>query len=59
LLLVMTAGLTARVYRTHGNAAFGFVLLVGLVSAFYAPIWAQLPVTTHALNERLFLPMWR
>lgn len=59
LLLVLLAGVAAHVYRTRRLPVLGFVLSVGLVSAFYAPVWAQLPLTTRAFEQRLFLPMWR
>ena len=39
--------------------ALGYVLAVGVLSAYYAPVWAQLPVTTAAFEQRVFLPMWR
>ncbi len=59
LSLVMIAGVVARVYAGRRVPALGYVLAVGVLSAYYAPVWAQLPLTTAAFDQRVFLPMWR
>lgn len=59
LSLVMIAGVVARVYAGRRGLALGYVLAVGVLSAYYAPVWAQLPLTTAAFEQRVFLPMWR
>jgi len=59
LLLVATAGLVSRLYRRSRLPALVFVLAVGVVSCYYAPVWGQLELSTGAFRARLFLPFWR
>lgn len=58
-LLIFLGGAAARLYRRHPSAGVAAVSAVMVVSAFYAPIWGQLPLTIPAYEARLFLPMWR
>ena len=58
-LLILVGGTVSRVYRRHRWIALSYVASVVLVSAYYAPVWAQLPLTRAAFEQRLFLPMWR
>lgn len=56
--LVLLAGWVAHAYA---QARFRWLVLVGLVvvvnvSAFYLPLWAQLPISQSALEQR---PLWR
>jgi len=57
-LLVLLAGDVSVVYRRHRLAALVFVLVVGLVSVYYAPVWGQLPITDAGFRSRVFLKMW-
>lgn len=57
--LVLLAGLLARAYRSRPVPAFAVLLVLALISVFYAPIWAELTIAPDAINQRLFLPRWR
>lgn len=57
-LLVLLGGDVSVVYRKHRLRALTFVLAVGLVSVFYAPVWGQLPLSVAGFRARLFLKMW-
>jgi dolichyl-phosphate-mannose-protein mannosyltransferase len=57
--LVLVAGCVTWVYERRAWLALLAVLVVGEVSVFYAPVWAQLPITEAALQQRLFLSRWR
>jgi len=36
-----------------------FVVLVLLLTSFYAPVWSFVPLSPEAMRHRLFLPSWR
>jgi hypothetical protein len=36
-----------------------FVLLVLAVSMYFAPVWAEIPISVSAVHRRLIFPMWR
>lgn len=57
--LVLLAGFLFRAYRRRPVPAFAAFLVIALVSIFYAPLWAELPIAPEAINWRLFLPSWR
>jgi dolichyl-phosphate-mannose--protein O-mannosyl transferase len=57
--LVLLAGFVSWVYERRAWLGLLAVLVVGEVSVFYAPVWAQLPITQTALEQRLFLRRWR
>jgi dolichyl-phosphate-mannose--protein O-mannosyl transferase len=57
--LVLLAGAAAHVGQRFPRALLLAALLVGEVSVFYAPVWAQLPLSADSLVLRLFLPTWR
>jgi dolichyl-phosphate-mannose-protein mannosyltransferase len=40
-------------------AVLTFMVLVLLVTSFYAPVWSFVPLSPQALRHRLFLPSWR
>jgi dolichyl-phosphate-mannose--protein O-mannosyl transferase len=58
-LLLLVAGDLSVVYRRHRIGAVAFVAAVGLVSVYYAPVWAQLPINPSGFKARLFLKTWR
>lgn len=57
--LLLLGGAAARAFRRLPGATLVAVSLVVAGSAFYAPIWAALPVTDAALAHRIWLPAWR
>jgi dolichyl-phosphate-mannose-protein mannosyltransferase len=57
--LVLLAGWLAVLYRRHRLPVLAALVVAGEVSVFYAPVWAQLPLTQGAWQLRLFLPGWR
>ena len=58
VLLTLLGGLAARVDRRHPRAMLWFVLLVLLVFVYFAPVWAELPVSVSAARRRLVFPLW-
>lgn len=57
--LVLLAGSAAWLYRRRRLLVFVGVLLAAEVTIFYAPVWAQLPVTRLGMQQRLFFQTWR
>jgi dolichyl-phosphate-mannose--protein O-mannosyl transferase len=57
--LVLLAAVAARARQRCPTAILCAVLVIAEVSVFYAPVWAQLPLSADALAWRLFLPVWR
>lgn len=58
-LVVLLGGFLGWYERTQPQRVFGFVVVVLLVAAVYAPLWAYVPVSQEAFNLRLFLGSWR
>jgi dolichyl-phosphate-mannose-protein mannosyltransferase len=56
VLLSGFLGFARERYRVH---VLGFLVLVLLVGAFYAPVWSLMPMSHDAVRARLFLPGWR
>lgn len=56
--LILLAGWVAAAYRRAGSrrVVLATVVLVASVSAWYAPLWGQLPLSNEALKAR---PLWR
>jgi dolichyl-phosphate-mannose--protein O-mannosyl transferase len=59
LALVLLAGVLSYIAERRRVLALVFTLLVLDVAAFYAPVWARIPLTQEALESRLFLRNWR
>ena len=57
--LVWLGGLVAQGHRRWPRACLVFVSVVVAVSIFYAPVWAQLPISPRGYDLRLFLHRWR
>lgn len=56
--LVLLAGVADRLYARHRFEVLLAVLVVALVTVFYAPLWAELPLSQEALNVRLLFKSW-
>jgi dolichyl-phosphate-mannose-protein mannosyltransferase len=58
-LVVLLAGFLAWYQAKHPMRVLSFIAIVLLVAAFYAPLWAYVPMSREALNLRLFIGSWR
>ena len=58
-LVVTLAGFLGWYETKRPARVFGFFVITLLVAAFYAPLWAYLPISHDALNLRLFIASWR
>ncbi len=58
-LVVTLAGFLAWYEARRPLRVFGFTVVALLVAAFYAPLWAYVPMSHDALNLRLFIASWR
>jgi dolichyl-phosphate-mannose-protein mannosyltransferase len=57
--LVILAGLAARLERRFPRAVAGFIVLVFALALFFAPVWAEFPLSEASANHRLVFPTWR
>lgn len=56
--LILLGGVAARLDRRHGKAVLWFVALVLVVFVYFAPVWAELPLSISAARRRLVFPLW-
>jgi dolichyl-phosphate-mannose--protein O-mannosyl transferase len=59
LAIPLMAGIFARLDRRWPQWVLLFVVVVLAISIFYAPVWAELPVSVEGARRRLILPLWR
>lgn len=57
--LVLLGGVAARLDRRFPKTILVFVALVVAISAYLAPVWAELPVSVRSIPYRLVFPLWR
>jgi dolichyl-phosphate-mannose-protein mannosyltransferase len=57
--LALLAGFADRLYARHRVWILIAIVVVAEVAIFYAPLSAELPIATDALNARLFFKFWR
>ena len=57
--LILLAGLTARLDRRYPKQVLSFVLLVLAVFIYFAPVWAEIPISLAAAHRRLIFPLWQ
>lgn len=57
--LALLAGAVSQLDRRSPKLALGFVVVVFVVAAYFAPVWAELPISVEAAHQRLVFPLWR
>jgi dolichyl-phosphate-mannose--protein O-mannosyl transferase len=55
----LVAGIVSRLDRRFPKSVLAFVAVLLAVFIFYAPVWAELPISVSASHYRLISPMWR
>jgi dolichyl-phosphate-mannose-protein mannosyltransferase len=58
-LIVLLSGFLGFMRAERRSYVLAFLVLVLLVTAFYAPVWSLMPMSHSAVYARLFLPWWR
>jgi dolichyl-phosphate-mannose--protein O-mannosyl transferase len=58
-LIVLLAGFVGFAWQRDRSRVLGYLVLVLLVAAFYAPVWSFMPISQDAFRARLFLAWWR
>jgi dolichyl-phosphate-mannose--protein O-mannosyl transferase len=59
IAIVLLAGVVARLDRRFPKGVLSFVLVVLAVFVYFAPVWAELPISVSAAHRRLIFPLWR
>jgi dolichyl-phosphate-mannose--protein O-mannosyl transferase len=57
--IMLVGGLVSLVDRRHPKVVLVFVSAVLTVSVYFAPVWAELPVSQATANRCLPFPLWR
>jgi dolichyl-phosphate-mannose--protein O-mannosyl transferase len=57
--LILFAGVMGRLDRRFSKEVLIFVLLVLAVSIYFAPVWAEIPISLAAAHRRLIFPLWQ
>jgi dolichyl-phosphate-mannose--protein O-mannosyl transferase len=58
-LILLLSGFLGFVRQSRRLHVLVFLVLVLLVTAFYAPVWSLMPMSQDAVRARLFFPGWR
>jgi dolichyl-phosphate-mannose-protein mannosyltransferase len=59
LALTLVGGFASCFDRRFPRAVLIFVLLVLAISVYFAPVWAEIPISVSAAYRRLIFPLWR
>ncbi|MBN1606033.1 MAG: glycosyltransferase family 39 protein [Polyangiaceae bacterium] len=59
LAIPLMAGVFARLDRRFPKTVLVFVVLVLALFVYFAPVWAEIPISTGAAHRRLIFPLWR
>lgn len=57
--VVLVAVLIDRLYGRFRMMGLGLLMALAVVTAYYAPIWGQLPINPSGVESRLFVSTWR
>jgi dolichyl-phosphate-mannose-protein mannosyltransferase len=57
--VTLLGGIVSRLDRRYPKSVFVFVAAVLAVFIYFAPVWAELPISVEAVNHRLIFPAWR
>ncbi len=55
----LVAGVVARLDRLYPKGVLVFVGIMLAISIYFAPVWAELPISVEAAHRRLIFPLWR
>lgn len=56
--ILLLAGVVARLDRRYPKQVLAFVMLVAVAFVYFAPVWAELPISSAAAHRRLIFPGW-
>jgi dolichyl-phosphate-mannose--protein O-mannosyl transferase len=59
LALALLGGVVARLDRRFPKQVLTFVAATLLVSVYFAPVWAEIPISSASASKRLIFPKWR
>jgi dolichyl-phosphate-mannose-protein mannosyltransferase len=59
LAMILVAGVISRLDRRFPKGVLVFVVLVLAIAVYFAPVWAELPISVSAAHRRLIFPLWR
>jgi hypothetical protein len=59
ILLTLMGAAASRLDRRYPREVLIFVATVLAISVYFAPVWAELPLSVAGVNQRLIFPRWR
>lgn len=59
IAIMLVAGVVSRLEHRFPKRVMAFVLGVLIISIYFAPVWAELPISISAAHRRLIFPLWR
>jgi dolichyl-phosphate-mannose--protein O-mannosyl transferase len=59
IAIAILGGVVWRLDRRYPRGVLIFVLVVLAVSIYFAPVWAELPISAAGAHRRLIFPLWR
>lgn len=59
IALTLLGGVISRLDRRFPKGVLVFLILVLAISIYFAPVWAEIPISTSAAHRRLIFPLWR
>lgn len=57
--IILTAGIVTKLDRRNGKALMVFVAALLVVLIYFAPVWAELPISVSDAHRRLVFKLWR
>ena len=59
IALTLLGGVVARLDRRFPKEVLMFVSLALIFAIWFAPVWAEIPISVSAMRQRLIFPLWR
>jgi dolichyl-phosphate-mannose--protein O-mannosyl transferase len=59
IALTLLGGIVARLDRRYPNEVFTLVSVALVFAIWFAPVWAEFPISVSAMRQRLIFPLWR
>ena len=59
IALTLLGGVVARLDRRYPKEVLTFVSAALVIAVWFAPVWAEIPMSSSAVSQRLIFPLWR
>jgi dolichyl-phosphate-mannose--protein O-mannosyl transferase len=59
IALTLLGGVAARLDRRYPNEVLTLVSMALVFAIWFAPVWAEFPISVSSMRQRLIFPLWR